>query len=87
MWVFFLAIWSTRSHYCQETGKWLGKEAKWTMFHHLIWKSTYPEYKYDDWNIVLLDPDIHEQAHRDIDTTPKVKELTEQAWLRVHTLK
>lgn len=82
MWLCFMEIWNNRGHYCQETGKWLGKEPKWTMFHHLLWKSSHPKYQYEDWNIVLLDPDIHEKAHKDLDSTPKVKQLTEAAWQR-----
>lgn len=86
MWVFFMTVWNSRPHYCQETGKWLGREPRWTMFHHLLWKSTYPEYQYEDWNVALLHPDIHELAHQDLDATPKMKLLTTSAW-QTHTSK
>lgn len=83
MWDFFMTIWRDRPHYCQETGQWLGNEPKWTMFHHLIHKAPYPEFKYEVWNIALLHPDIHELVHQNLDATPTVKRLTEQAWQRV----
>jgi len=56
------------------------------MFHHLLWKSIYPEYKYEEWNVILLDPDIHELAHVNIDLTPIVKRLTEEAWKKHLTM-
>lgn len=80
MWTFFLEIWAKRPHYCQETGRWLGYEPKWTHFHHLIHKAPYPQFKHKEWNIVLLHPDIHELAHQNLDAVPKVKALTELAW-------
>lgn len=80
MWAFFTSIWSRRPHYCEETGKWLGKEPKWTMFHHLLEKSGYPQYQYEEWNIMLLHPDIHEDVHQKLVNLPNVKRLTEQAW-------
>lgn len=82
LWDFFMTIWQTRPRNCTETGKWLGNSPKRSMFHHLIHKSPYPEYAYEEWNIILLDPDIHELAHANIDLTPIVKRLTEEAWKR-----
>lgn len=80
MWDFFMRIWNKRRHYCQETGKWLGREPKWTHFHHLLEKSTYPEHKYADWNIMLVHPDAHEDIHQKLKDLPNVKRLTDLAW-------
>lgn len=80
MWDFFMTIWDSKPHICEETGKYLGMEPKWTHFHHLLFKQTYPQYKYEGWNIMLLHPDVHILAHQDIDKTPKVKERAEDVW-------
>lgn len=86
MWEFFLKIWKERPHYCIETGKWLGKEPKTTMFHHLLHKKPYPEYELERWNIAVLHPDIHTLAHQNLDATPNVKRLTEEAWKKHLTI-
>jgi len=44
-------------------------------YHHLIEKSTHPEYEFDEENLVIIHPDIHTLTHNDIDKTPKLKEL------------
>jgi hypothetical protein len=75
---FFLEIWHEREHYCFETGKWLGNKMQITMMHHLLHKSTYPQFAYSKWNVVILSQDIHELAHSNLDKCPKVKELTER---------
>lgn len=75
---FYLEIWIERDHVCFETGEYLGEEPLMTMFHHVLEKSKYPEYRHDKWNIVLLKPEVHNQVHSNIDKTPKVKELTER---------
>lgn len=75
---FFEEIWRERPHYCFETGKWLGNEFDRRRFHHLIHKGPYPQYAYCKWNIVILDADIHERCHQNLDSCPKVKELTEK---------
>lgn len=45
-------------------------------FHHLLFKSQYPEYRLEKWNIVLVCENCHSQAHTNIDKTPKIKEET-----------
>lgn len=77
-WEFFLEIWSRREHICFETGKYLGETPLSTMFHHCLYKSLYKEFALEDWNIVLLHPDVHNQVHSDSTKTPKVQEYTKQ---------
>ena len=73
---FYQEIWDeTINKVCYETGQYLGREPLTTMFHHILEKSKYPEYKFCKWNIVLLRPEVHEQVHLNIDKTPKVKAL------------
>ncbi len=75
---FYLEIWIERDNVCYETGEHLGNEPLMTMFHHVLLKSKYPQYRHKKWNIILLKPDIHNQVHLNIDKCPKVKELTER---------
>lgn len=76
---FFLEIWEERKgdRYCYETGKKLYGDPSSTMFHHILEKSKYPQFKFEKWNIVLLTPEVHEQVHLNIDKTPRVKALKE----------
>jgi hypothetical protein len=74
---FYEELWAEREHYCFETGKWLGNKFDIRRFHHVLHKSSYPQYAYSKWNVVILDSDVHELCHSDLDKCPKVKELTE----------
>lgn len=81
--LFYLEIWDERQHIDFETGDpILGKPAM-QNFHHLLEKSPnnhtdYSIYRHSKWNIVLVNWDTHNQAHSNIDKTPKIKALTEQ---------
>lgn len=46
-------------------------------YHHLLEKSTYPEYEFNEENLVIIHPDIHTLTHNDIEKTPKLKNLKE----------
>jgi hypothetical protein len=82
----FLQIWNKRRERdeldyfvrCFETGQKLyEKYFKYNTccYHHLIEKSTHPEYEFEEENLVIIHPDIHTLTHNDIDKTPKLKEL------------
>lgn len=75
---FYSKIWSFRPHICYETGIYLGVEPRSYMFHHVLEKEKYPEFRHEVWNIVLLGWDAHNQVHSNIDKTPKVKTLREK---------
>jgi len=78
MMAFFLEIWGEREHVCYETGTYLGEEPNTMFFHHLLFKSKYPEYCFLKENIVLLLPDIHAQMHTDPSKCPKTLQLLNQ---------
>jgi hypothetical protein len=63
---------------CYETGKQLPSPPLTTYFHHVLPKSKYPEFRLCEWNILLLHPEVHDQAERNIDKTPKVKAYRDQ---------
>ena len=46
-------------------------------FHHLLFKSQFPQYRLEKWNLALVCSDCHNLTHNNIDKTPKIKELTE----------
>lgn len=78
---FFLEIWNKLPPYrrvCYETGQQLRSPPLSTYFHHVLAKKEYPEYRLCEWNIVLLHPDVHDQAEKNIDKTPNVKAYREQ---------
>ncbi len=74
---FYLQIWEDRPHVCFETGIELGK-MNLCMFHHVLPKQTYPEYRHCEWNIVLLHPDVHNQVETDCSKCPRVYKLTKE---------
>ena len=79
-WEFFLKIWNERPHISFESGLPIYGEPLSTMFHHCLEKGIdkYKKYALEDWNIVLLLPDEHQQVHSNISQMPKVKAYTEK---------
>jgi len=73
LWALYMRVWNTRPHICEATDKPIHGEPRSTMFHHVLPKAKYPQYKYEEWNIMLLLPRVHEQAELNIDKTPRVK--------------
>lgn len=65
--------------YCFETGKELSSSNRMltTTYHHVLPKNLYKELTLVKENIVILHPDVHELAEKDLDNTPKVKKLQE----------
>jgi len=56
-------VWSSREHKCQISGSNLDlvpeSRRHWTMAH-VIPKSLYPYFKYNEQNILLIDPEVHQ---------------------------
>ena len=85
----FLELWDKRKQKdelgyfvkCYETGKKLYEsyyKFNTCCYHHLIEKSTHPEYEFEEENLVIIHPDIHTLTHNNIDKTPKLKEFREK---------
>lgn len=71
---------------CFESGKKLyEKYYKYntSIYHHILEKNRYLEYEFEEWNIVFLSPEIHDQVHKNIDKTPKVKEKTNELRIQI----
>lgn len=64
---FFVEIWNKRKeHKCENCGKWLGKEPLSYMFDHILEKSTHPDLKFEERNIMLLCLECHDEKTRGI---------------------
>ena len=61
----FMDIWLERPHKSEVSGRWLGREALSTFFHHILPKSKYPEAIFDIDNIILLTFDEHTKVEQD----------------------
>lgn len=70
---FFLQIWNTRPHTCFETGEWLGDEPLTLFFHHVLKRRKMEEFRYCEWNIVLLGWARHTNADNNMQFTPNVQ--------------
>jgi hypothetical protein len=51
-------LWASRGGKSEVSGIWLG-EPNWACVHHLLPKSKFPVYRYEDWNVILLTIDEH----------------------------
>lgn len=74
----FLEIWYSLGlgqRVCYETGEKLYGEPLSAYFHHVLPKERFPQYTNSKWNIVLLTIEAHDQVEKDIDKSPRVKEL------------
>lgn len=64
---------------CFETGKKLYEQYykfNTSIYHHALEKSKFREFEFEEWNIIFLSPEVHDQVHADINKTPKVKQKT-----------
>jgi 5-methylcytosine-specific restriction endonuclease McrA len=70
---FYKAIWAASGHYCQcGCHARLGKEPLTTMFHHLLFKSKYPDLRHTPENIMILHPNCHNAYHANPLNRPEV---------------
>ena len=77
---FYKEIWLASPHICQCGCKAkLGKEPLTTFFHHLLFKSKYPQFRHTHENIMILHPDCHNSYHTNPDTRPEVKRRQQEA--------
>ncbi len=86
MHAFFKRVWDKSedengSCYCYETRRELSYKhfrQNTCCYHHILPKNRYPEYALEEWNIVILHPDVHEQVEKDISKCPRVEKLTKE---------
>jgi 5-methylcytosine-specific restriction endonuclease McrA len=81
---FYLEIWHASPHTCVECKRKLGKIPNTIYFHHLLPKRNHPQYRHVPENIAIVCPDCHQQVEVNIDKTPIIKRLTEEAEKNCH---
>jgi hypothetical protein len=64
---FFKEIWGERPHVCQVTGVELGDEFNVCFFSHILTKGSYPKFRYNKKNLILMSF----QAHQDWEFTDR----------------
>lgn len=69
--LFYLSVWEKQPHVCYECGCFL-REPLMSTFHHLLYKSVFPEFRHCTWNIALVCNDCHNQHHANPDKTPRI---------------
>lgn len=63
MWDLFLDIWEERGPWSEIDDSYLGKRPLKVFFDHLLPKETFPEVKYEKWNILVVSADQHTARH------------------------
>ena len=82
---FFFRVWDEREREergkryveCFESGRQLPRKTyrlNSCCYSHVLGKSEYPEYEFEDWNIVIIHPDYH-LNHSDSEKCPKQNKL------------
>lgn len=70
---FYIHIWDNRPCRCFETNELLSREN--SHIHHILHKETYPEYRHESWNVIIVSATVHDQIHLDIKKCPKTYTL------------
>ena len=70
---FYKMVWAASKPECQNCNCKLPKTPYNWMFHHLLEKRNYPQYRHTPENIMILCLECHSKAETNIDFAPKVK--------------
>jgi hypothetical protein len=87
MQTFFLQIWKKRLHISEVSGRYLGREPLSVYFHHILPKEKYPEYAFDEENIILLTLDEHTNVENDMYKYEEVNKRRDQLKLKYERIK
>jgi hypothetical protein len=75
---FYKEVYRAAPHVCYNCGCKLPKEPSTFMFHHLLEKRNYPQFRYEPLNIAILCLECHSKCETNIDFAPKIKEMRRQ---------
>jgi 5-methylcytosine-specific restriction endonuclease McrA len=81
---FYKEIYNASKHECQNCNCGLPKTPSNFMFHHLLPKRLYPQYRYVPENITILCLECHSKCETNIDFAPKIKQRTLEAENNCH---
>jgi len=70
---FYKEVYAASPHKCQNCDCKLPKTPSNFMFHHLLEKRNYPQYRHVPENIMILCLECHSKAETNIDFAPKIK--------------
>ena len=76
---FYKEVYAASPHVCQNCGCKLPKTPYNFMFHHLLEKRNYPQFRHTPENISILCLICHSKCETNIDFAPKIKERRSQA--------
>lgn len=77
---FYKEVWAASPHKCQNCDCKLPKTPYNWMFHHLLEKRNYPQFRHTPENIMILCLSCHSKAETNIDFAPKVKARRDYAF-------
>lgn len=70
---FYMEVWNASPHECQNCERKLSRIPSNWMFHHLLPKAKYPQFRYEPSNIAILCFTCHSKCETNIDFAPKIK--------------
>lgn len=70
---FYKEVWAASPHKCQNCDCKLPKTPYNWMFHHLLEKRNYPQFRHTPENIMILCLTCHSKAETNIDFAPKIQ--------------
>lgn len=76
---FYKEVWAASAHKCQNCDCRLPKTPYNWMFHHLLEKRNYPQFRHVPENIMILCLECHSKAETNIDFAPKIKQRRKEA--------
>lgn len=79
--VFYKEVWTASPHVCQNCDCKLPRVPYNWMFHHLLEKRNYPQFRHSPENIMILCLECHSKAETNIDFAPKIK----QRWMEAES--
>lgn len=71
---FYKEVWAASDNKCQNCECKLPKTPYNWMFHHLLEKRNYPQFRYVPENIMILCLECHSKAETNIDFVPKIRQ-------------
>jgi 5-methylcytosine-specific restriction endonuclease McrA len=81
---FYKMVWAASNHECQNCNCRLPKTAYNWMFHHLLPKAQYPQFRHTPCNIAILCLECHSKCETNIDFAPRMKLRRQEAENNCH---
>jgi len=76
---FYKEVWAASANKCQNCDCRLPRTPYNWMFHHLLEKRNYPQFRHTPENIMILCLECHSKAETNIDFAPRIKQRRDEA--------